>query len=177
MIRRRKVVLIGGEGPSELSFVAWLNDRAIENGGRVAFQKIKCQAGNGYTVVKSAVEGFNAKQKDLGKIYGRFLLLDDDKWDGNKHLALRLARENQISLIIFKDNFEAFLGQLFAADPTLGPPRARAFLRQHWNSYEKNSDKTALDQHRDTLLAGLTQYARRDRALRELMMLCDFVIE
>jgi hypothetical protein len=175
LVQRRRIIFVGCEGKSEISFVAWLYDVSNLFEGSVTFQKTQCETGNGFVVVESAVSKLKECRRKGLREYDRFVLVDNDNWRGSKRAALRLARDENLKLIIFENNFESFLGRLLSNNPQLGHANAVRELKKIWPNYSKPEDRVALRNFQDQLIEGLHSMARTDPNLNLLLTHCNII--
>lgn len=129
--RKRRRILIAGEGKSEQSLVAWLQKLCIQRERRVHFEFVSSGGGDSLEVVRLAIRT-RRKQADTRRRCEQCVaLLDSDRlMEDTKRQrdAIALAMRNDVRSIFIQPNLEGFLirlhkGQESRQVPTEAVPR------------------------------------------------------
>ena len=176
IIPLRRVIFIGCEGASEVSYAQFLQDLADEAGLHIHLdiRELGPGAGDPLHRIELAVTRLRFLRRARTDPAARFVFVDHDQAERDPERAeraIRLAHDNGIAIIWQRPCFEAFLLRHFAGRETHRPPTspvALSALRQVWAVYRKPMSRLELSSQID--LAAVRRAAAVEPEFREMLV-------
>ena len=167
----RRVIFIGVEGPSDRTFVRFLQICCDEKGLHLHLDTKPADGGDSVVVVEEAARYLNRHSERRG-IKDRLVLLDSDRIRQDKQAGLdaqSVASKENLELIFLHPNLEGLLLRLHKGhERRINVNNAMAELRKVWPQYSKK--KLTADQlRRRFTLSNLQRAAQYDDGLKRLL--------
>jgi hypothetical protein len=171
-IPQRRPIFVGCEGESESGYVGLLLDliREANLPVHLLIADLGIGAGDPLTRVEMAVRKLEQLRRNRAAPAQRFLLLDSDQAEADRHRAAnahRVATKHDIQIVWQRPCFEAVLLRHLPACATRRPPdslEAGRALRREWPDYRKPMSRAELS--RRLTLAAVLQAAGVEPELR-----------
>ena len=169
--RRRRVVFVGGEGPSEKAFARFLQQCCTEVTLDVHLRSWEGSGGDSLSVVRD-MSRFLKRQQFTPEVETKLVLLDQDRIDEdyrNGRDARAFARQSGIGIVLQTPNLEGLLLRLHPnyEQRVVSAREAERELKRVWRSYKKPPTSTQLSNRFS--LADLRRAAKYDPDLLQLL--------
>jgi RloB-like protein len=178
--KKRARFYVGCEGQSEVSYVGLILDLCEAKDVMIAVERDDLSSGDPLSRVQEAIRRIKQKETDREAFRGRFILLDSDQAEANKHKAgkaIRLAKGNGIDLIWQQPCHEGFLLRHFEGherDLPANAALAEQSLLKLWPEYAKPMDKH--DLARRLSLPNIARAANGEPAFAEFLSKLGMVL-
>ena len=172
--RKRRRILIAGEGQSEGSLVAWLQKLCDQEERRVHIEFKDSGGGDSLEVVRLAIRARRKYAHTRRRCNECLALLDSDRLTEDtkrQRDAIAHAKQNSVHAILIQPNLEGLLIRLHKGQESRQVP-AEAVTRELnklWAEYRKPA--TAMELATRFVLNDLIRTARHDDAIQELLQL------
>lgn len=171
-IARRRVVFVGGEGPSERAFVRFLQQCCTEVSLDVHLRSWEGSGGDSLSVVRD-MSRYLKRQQFARDVKTKLVLLDEDRIDEdyrNGRDARAFARQSGIEIVLQTPNLEGVLLRLHRGNEqrVISAHDAERELNRVWQGYEKPPSSSQLSKRFS--VADLRRAAKYDPDLRQLLI-------
>ena len=172
--RKRRRILIAGEGQSERSLMAWLQNLCLQREHRVHFAFVDSGGVDSLEVVRLSIRARRKQANTLRRCDECLALLDSDRLieDTKKQRdAIAHARRNCVHAILVQPNLEGLLIRLHKGQGNRQVPveAVTRELKKLWPEYRKPA--TAMELASRFAIKDLIRTARHDDAIQELLQL------
>lgn len=171
VVARRRVVFVGGEGPSERAFARFLQQCCTDAALNVHLRSWEGSGGDSLSVVRDMTR-FLKRQQFAAEVATKLVLLDEDRIaedNRNGRDARAFARQSGIGIVLQTPNLEGVLLRLHPNNEqrVVSAHEAERELKRVWPGYRKPPISSQLSKRFS--VDDLRRAAKYDPELRHLL--------
>ncbi|MCY3939884.1 MAG: hypothetical protein OXG29_02255 [Gammaproteobacteria bacterium] len=174
VIRKRRRILIAGEGQGEQALVALLQKLCDQGNRDIHLQFVSSGGGDSLVVIRACVRTKHRQARTRKPPKNCIALLDYDRLHADRRVgrdAIAEAQRHQVHTVFIRPNLEGLLLRLHVNQETRKVPASIAHgeLRKLWPEYEKPA--TAMELEDRFALNDLKRVAQKDDQVSQLLNL------